>query len=233
VRHLEPWLKQVSPALDPLAQREAWLLHYGVERGSGPRGTLVFLPGELPNRTYLMMSLLKLNPLSSGARSRTVQWNGPGGAVEVQQLRGSGGVFHLVQKAEGTWISDREAPLRALLFPGPQPSLGERQEWARVALAGMNPGTELSFWVIPGIGANTTFEAQATYRRLNRLQQGTWPNPFIAKAAPRTGAMSLALGAGPTELMVQAILRVDDESPIPVPELPTYVNGLESLAPQQ
>ena len=235
VRHLEPWLKQVSPALEPLAQREAWVLHYGADRSARPslKGTLVFLPGELPNRTYLIMSLLKLNPLSSGARSRTLQWTGPGGSVEVQQLRGSGGVFHLVQRPEGTWISDQEAPLRALLFPGLQPTLGERLEWSRVALSGMNPGTELSFWVMPSIGADATFETQALARRLGRAQQGTWPNPFIAKAAPRTGAMSLAVGAGPTELMVQSILRVDDETAIPEPELPSYVNGLESLNPQQ
>jgi hypothetical protein len=235
VRHLEPWLKQASPALEPLANREAWVLHYGTEREGGRnlQGTLVFIPGDLPTRTQLMMALLKLNPLSSGARSRVVKWSGPGAATEVQQLRGSGGVFHLIQKAEGTWISDREAPLRALLFPGAEPTLGERQEWARVALAAMAPDTELSFWVAPRIGADAAFETQAIRRRLANAQQGTWPNPFVAKAAPRTGALTVALGAGPTEKLVEAILRVDDASDFRLPQLPEFANGGQALSPAQ
>ncbi|MCE1229875.1 MAG: hypothetical protein LWX11_10370, partial [Firmicutes bacterium] len=32
LRHIEPWLKQAAPALEPLAKREAWVLHYGVAR---------------------------------------------------------------------------------------------------------------------------------------------------------------------------------------------------------
>ena len=235
VRHLEPWLKQASPALEPLANREDWVLHYGTEREGGRnlQGTLVFIPGDLPTRTQLMMALLKLNPLSSGARSRVVKWSGPGAATEVQQLRGSGGVFHLIQKAEGTWISDREAPLRALLFPGAEPTLGERQEWARVALAAMAPDTELSFWVAPRIGADAAFETQAIRRRLANAQQGTWPNPFVAKAAPRTGALTVALGAGPTEKLVEAILRVDDASDFRLPQLPEFANGGQALSPAQ
>lgn len=236
VRHLEPWLKQASPALEPLAGREAWVLHYGgAERGPGQalQGTLVFIPGDLPARTQLLMALLKLNPLSSGARSRVVTWKGPGASTEVQQLRGSGGVFHLIQKAEGTWISDREAPLRALLFPGPEPSLGERREWARVALSAMAPDTELSFWVAPRIGADAAFENQALRRRLAGAQQGTWPNPFIAKAAPRTGALAVSLGAGPTEKLVEAIFRVDDPTDFRVPQMPEFANGGQSLSPAQ
>jgi hypothetical protein len=235
VRHLEPWLKQASPALEPLANREAWVLHYGTEREGGRnlQGTLVFIPGDLPTRTQLMMALLKLNPLSSGARSRVVTWTGPGATTEVQQLRGSGGVFHLIQKAEGTWISDREAPLRALLFPGAEPTLGERQEWARVALAAMAPDTELSFWVAPRIGADAAFEIQAIRRRLANTQQGTWPNPFVAKAAPRSGALTVALGAGPTEKLVEAILRVDDASDFRLPQMPEFANGGQALSPAQ
>ncbi|MFN7959163.1 MAG: hypothetical protein U0P46_12690 [Holophagaceae bacterium] len=231
VRHLDPWLKQASPALEPLANREAWVLHYGTERegGRNMQGTLVFIPGDLPTRTQLMMALLKLNPLSSGARSRVVKWSGPGATTEVQQLRGSGGVFHLIQRAEGTWISDREAPLRALLFPGADPTLGERQEWARVALSAMAPDTELSFWVAPRIGADAAFEVQAIRRRLLNAQQGTWPNPFVAKAAPRTGALTVALGAGPTEKLVEAILRVDDGSDFRLPQLPEFANGGQAL----
>ena len=235
VRHLEPWLKQVSPALETLANREAWVLHYGTDREGGRnlQGTLVFIPGDLPTRTQLMMALLKLNPLSAGARSRVVTWTGPGISTDVQQLRGSGGVFHLIQKAEGTWISDREAPLRALLFPGPDPSLGERGEWARVALSAMTPNTELSFWVVPRLGADAAFENQAIRRRLANSQQGTWPNPFVAKAAPRTGALAVALGAGPTEKLMEAILRVDDSRDFRMPQMPEFANGGQSLSPAQ
>jgi hypothetical protein len=235
MRHMEPWLKQASPALEPLANREAWVLHYGTERDGSRnlQGTLVLIPGDLPARTQLMMALLKLNPLSAGARSRVVKWTGPGASTDVQQLRGSGGVFHLIQKAEGTWISDREAPLRALLFPGPNPALGERREWARVALSAMTAETELSFWVAPRIGAGAAFETQALRRRLANVQQGTWPNPFVAKAAPRTGALTLALGAGPTEKLVQAILRVDDASDFTLPQLPEFTNGGQALSPTQ
>lgn len=234
-RHLEPWLKKASPALEPLANREAWVLHYGSARPGAEelQGTLVFIPGDLPARTQLTMALLRLNPSSSGARSRVVKWTSPGGSTEVQQLRGSGGVFHLIQMAEGTWISDREAPLRALLFPGPVPTLGERAEWARVALSAMDPGTELSFWLVPRIGADAAFEVQALHRRQMLAQQGTWPNPFVAKAAPRTGAMAVSLGAGPTEKLVEAALRVDDATEIRLPELPEFANGGRTLAPAQ
>jgi hypothetical protein len=179
------------------------------------------------------MALLKLNPLSAGARSRVVKWTGPGATTEVQQLRGSGGVFHLIQRAEGTWISDREAPLRALLFPGPEPTLGERPEWTRTALAAMGPDTELSFWVAPRLGAGAAFENQAIRRRLARAQQGTWPNPFVAKAAPRTGAAALALGAGPTEKLVEAILRVDDATEFQLPRMPEFARGGQALSPDQ
>jgi hypothetical protein len=235
VRHLEPWLKQAAPALEPLANREAWVLHYGPEREGGRnlQGTLVFIPGDLPARTQLLMALLKLNPLDAGARSRVVRWTGFGIATEVQQLRGSGGVFHLIQRAEGTWISDREAPLRALLFPGPEPTLAERQEWGRVALAAMAPDTELSFWVVPRLGAGAGFENQALHRRLTNAQQGTWPNPFVAKAAPRTGALALALGAGPTEKLVEALLRVDDARDVRMPQLPEFASGGQALSPAQ
>lgn len=235
VRHLEPWLRQASPALEPLAGREAWILHYGVDRGpgNGLLGTLVFIPGDLPTRSQLLLGLLKLNPLSQGARARTVTWQGPGGQAQVQQLRGSGGVFHLVARPEGTWISDREAPLRALLFPGPQPSLGERGEWTRVALSAMATDTELSFWVIPRLGAGDAFECEALRRRLAGAQQGTWPNPFVAKAAPRTGALALSLGAGPTEKLVAAILRVDRGVDIAEPEMPAFASGGNRLSPAQ
>lgn len=235
VRHLEPWLKRAAPVLEPLAHREAWVLHYGSPRpgAQGLQGTLLFVPGDLPARTQLMMALLRLNPLSSGARSRVATWSGPGASAQVQQVRGSGGVLHLFQMAEGTWVSDREAPLRALLFPGPSPVLGERREWARVALSAMKPGTELSLWVVPRIGADAAFEAQALHRRLLRAQQGTWPNPFVAKAAPRTGALALSMGAGPTEKLVEAMLRVDDGTDLPEPRMPEFARGGLALSPAQ
>ncbi len=234
-RHLEPWLKKASPALEPLGNREAWVLHYGTARAGADeiQGTLVFIPGDLPARTQLTMALLRLNPSSSGARSRVVTWTGPGTSTEVQQLRGSGGVFHLIQMAEGTWISDREAPLRALLFPGPVPTLGERPEWARVALSAATPDTELSFWLAPRIGADAAFEVQALRRRQMNAQQGTWPNPFVAKAAPRTGALAVSLGAGPTEKLVEAILRVDDATEFRMPSMPAFADGGRALSPDQ
>ncbi|HEX9010181.1 MAG TPA: hypothetical protein VF804_07430 [Holophagaceae bacterium] len=235
LRHLEPWLREASPALEPLAGREAWILHYGVARSpeNGLLGTLVFIPGDLPLRSQLLLGLLRLNPLSQGARVRTVTWQGAGGQVQVQQLRGSGGVFHLVARPEGTWISDREAPLRALLFPGPQPSLAERGEWARVALSAAAPDTAVSFWVVPRLGAGDAFECEALRRRLAGTQQGTWPNPFVAKAAPRTGALALSMGAGPTEKLVAAILRVDRGADIAEPEMPAFAGGGSQLSPAQ
>lgn len=236
VKHLEVWLRQSSAALEPLASREAWVLHYGLARGeSGPtEGTLVFLPGELPTRTKLALELLKLNPTSAGPRSRAVTWTGKyGGKAEVTQVRGSGGVLNVCATPEGTWISDREAPLRAALFPVADVTLGERPEWCKVALAGMRAQTEVSLWLVPRQGAGAAFERAAIRRRLLGSQQATWNNPFIAKAAPRSGTLSVSLGAGPTELLLNTILRKDQEAPIDDPEMPVVAEGGQNLTPEQ
>ena len=236
VRHLEVWLKQSSIALEPLASREAWVLHYGLSRSErGPsEGTLIFLPGALPTRTKLALELLKLNPTQLGPRSRSSTWTGQyGGQAEVTQVRGSGGVLHVHAAAEGTWISDREAPLRSLLFPVAEVLLAERSEWCKVALAGMRAQTEVSLWLLPRRGAGAAFERAASRRRLLGSQQNNWNNPSIAKAAPRSGTLSIALGAGPTEILINAILRKDQEAPIGDPQLPEIANGGQNLTPEQ
>lgn len=237
LRHIEPWLKEASPALEPLAHREAWLLHYGQSRDeNGPReGTLVFIPGELPSRTKLALSLLQLNPTSKGARSRSAKWKDPYSdrIVEIQQVRGSGGVLNLFGTPDGTWICDRESPLKNLLFGGPSARLGDRAEWCRTALASMRPDTEVSLWLAPQIGAGAAFENIAAHRRMLGTTQQTWANPSIAKAAPRNGSFSLSMGAGPTEWLLKSMLRLDDPWPMPDPETPTIAQGSATLSPQQ
>lgn len=232
LRHLGLWLKAAPPGLEALAQKEAWVLHYGTARDFAPAaGTLVFLPGDLPARASLVLALLKLNPTSSGARSRTETWeDGRGGRVSVTQVRGAGGVLHVLAVPGGTWVSDREEPLRAVAFPTPFVTLGERREWARVALASSRPGTEASLWVLPRLGAGAAFE-RASLRRYNRgLDQPTWPNPAIAKAAPRTGVLTACLGAGPTELIVGAILRQDQDG---LPQVAPLPSGPLQATPDQ
>lgn len=234
-RHLEPWFAQASPVLGPLADREAWVLHFGMGREEGPSGgTLLFLPGDLPTRTKLALELLKLNPSSRGARSRGVTLEGPGGAkAEISQVRGSGGVLHLWATGEGTWICDRESTLKALIFPGTAVTLGERAEWGRIARGAEMPETTLSLWVLPRIGADARFEAQALRRRLQGLGQQTWTNPHVAKAAPRGSTLSLSLGAGPTEQLLLALLRVDRSGDLVEPKAPAFSNGGQLLTAEQ
>jgi hypothetical protein len=235
LRHLESWLKGAAPALEPLARREAWILHYGAGRGTwAPReGTLVFIPGELPTRTKLALQLLQLNPTSKGARSRSATWKGPESRVEVQQVRGSGGVLNLYASPSGTWICDREAPLKDLIFGGPSARLGERPQWCRTAMAGSHADTEVSLWMAPSLAAGAAFESLAARRVLQHSNQQTWPNPSIAKAAPRSGALALSIGAGPTEAMLQSLLRLDDPQPMAEPELPAMASGGATLSPIQ
>lgn len=233
LRHVEAWLAQGSAALEPLATREAWILHYGVAprrwESAGISGSLVFVPGELPTRTDLALGLLRLNPFAKGVRSRTETWAGE----KVVQVRGAGGVLHLLSRPEGTWISDREAPLRALLSPEQLPTLAERSEWTKVALAGRAATTQVSLWTLPALGVDASFEVAAHRRRAVNAQQGVWPNPFIAKAAPRTGAFALALGAGPTEVMLRSFLRVDDAFEVEDPSMPAFAEGGKVLTPAQ
>jgi hypothetical protein len=181
-----------------------------------------------------VLEMLKLNPTSSGARSRAVTWKDAyNGSFSISQIRGGGGVLHLYSTPDGTWICDREAPLRALLAPPAQATLGERPEWCRVALAGMKPGTEASLWIVPRLGADAGFERAALRRRLLGIQEGTWNNPFIAKAAPRGGDLALALGAGPTSDLVKSLLRVDDNEAIPEPAMPAFAEQGARLDPEQ
>jgi hypothetical protein len=230
VRHSGPWIKQAAPVLEPLAKREVWVLHYGTQRGSGlSAGTLIFVPGDLPTRTKLALELLRLNPTSLGARARTTNWDGQ----EVTQVRGSGGVLHLWTGPEGTWICDKEAPLRAVIAPASLVTLGERSEWCQVALAAVKPETEVSLWLAPRFGAGAAFERTALRRRILGLAQQTWPNPFIAKAAPRSGVFSIALGAGPTEALMSSILRIDREETLPEPAMAAFADGGRNLTPQQ
>jgi len=234
--HVEMWLDKGGPGLEPLADREAWVFHFGRAAGDlGPqRGTLVYLPGELPTRVGLALGLLKLNPFSRGVRSRTEHWRGPGGAeAEVTHLRGAGGVLHLYRDAAGTWISDREAPLRSLLFPDGGAYLGERSSWCAVAFAGRRPETAVSFWVIPRTSQGDAFERAAMVRRRGQAQQPTWTNPFIAKAAPRTGALSVSLGAGPTEIALRTLLRVDHPFPLRDTDLPAFTDQGRQLTDAQ
>ena len=235
LRHLEPWLKEVAPALEPLAHREAWILHYGTSRSNWAphEGTLIFIPGELPTRTKLALQLLQLNPTSKGARARSATWTGPVNSVEVQQVRGAGGVLSLYASPAGTWLCDREAPLKDLIFGGPSARLGERPQWCRTALAGSRAETEVSLWMAPRLAGGAAFENRAAARLLQRANQQTWPNPTIAKSAPRNGALSLSIGAGPTESMLQSLLRLDDPQPMVEPELPALANGGASLSPMQ
>lgn len=232
LRHLGPWLKEAPAGLEPLAGKEAWVLHYGLPKGFGPSaGTLVFLPGDLPARTTLALGLLKLNPTSAGARSRSQTWeDGRGGKAQITQVRGSGGVLHLLAVPEGTWLCDREDPLRAVALPWAFTALGERQEWCKVALAALRPDTDASIWILPRLGAGAAFERAALRRRLLGVDAPTWANPSIAKAAPRGGVLSAALGAGPTEVLLNAILRLDREA---LPTLPPLPDGPLKATPEQ
>ncbi len=232
LRHFDAWLK--GGTLEGLATKEAWVLHYGrTRRGEGPEGTLLFLPGDLPTGVQWAMNLLKLNPFQTGVRSRTETWEGPSGAVKVTQVRGAGGVLHLVAVAGGTLLSDREAPLRAMTTAMALPTLGERADWARVALAGEGPQTQVSLWMVPTEAAGAVFECQALLRRKLRAEQPTWPNPFVAKAAPRTGDLSLALGAGPTEVLLRTFLRADHPFAVEDPKLPAFTGGGQNLSASQ
>ena len=235
LQHLEYWLDHGSPVLGPLAQRPAWILHYGVPREGGPdRGTLFFLPGDLPLGAKLALDLMRLNPLWAGARIRSSTWTGPGGrSVPIAQIRGTGGVLNLASVPGGTFICDGEGPLRAVLFPGPMATLGERPEWCRTALAGMGRGTRVSLWVTPRTGAGPGYELAASLRRETGGTQDAQANPAMAKAAPCTGAAAVALGTGPTERLLGAILRADVDNPVEDPPLPAFVAGQQGLTEAQ
>jgi hypothetical protein len=230
--HVIAWLDRAAPALGPLAGREAWIAHYWAGREGGT-GTLVFLPGDLPARTSLVLGLLKLNPLSVGARVRTATWRGSDGrTASVQQIRAAGGVLNLVPVPDGTLLSDGEGPLRAVLFPGARPVLGERPEWCRAAFAGMDAGTEASLWVVPRLGGGVGFELAALARRQAGPGPASRPLPGLAKAAPLSGAVAATLGAGPTRTLFAAILRQDSSVDLGDPPDPPFAQA-GALTPEQ
>lgn len=222
--HAGAWLDRAPSGL---AGREAWIAHYGPGRG-----TLVFLPGDLPGSTRLVLDLLKLNPFSAGARARAATWHsGDGRSAELTQVRAAGGVLNLVARPDGTLLCDREGPLRAVLFPGPETTLGERPEWCRAAFAAMGPDTQASLWVVPRAGGGLPFELAALARREAGPDQPVRALPALAKAAPCTGAAAATLGAGPTGLLFAAILRQDRQPDLADPPVPAFVRG--ALTPEQ
>jgi hypothetical protein len=236
LKHVQTWLAKAEPALGPLADRPAWILHYGLSRPEArrmeqgrvrPEGTLVFLPGPLPKRTELALSFLKLNPFSSGARARKAQL--PDG-TQVDQVHGSGGVLYLETTPEGTWLSDRPAALVAR-HQSAEPRLGQSEGWGRMALSGAG-GTLASLWMIPRQALGQGFEQDlASLSRFN----GTFPaasGPLL-KAAPRGSAVTAVLGGGPTARALQAFFRVDLPYEVPVHADPTIGGQALNLSPEQ
>ena len=225
--HLRRWLDSDAPGLAPLADREAWVLHYG--RG-GMEGTLAFLPGDLPGRSAMALSLLKLNPFSAGARARTVKLKD---GTEVDAMRGSGGLLFLERRGEGVWIADRVALLEDLHKPTAHARVGERQEWGRLAAAGMGEA-QVSFWLLPSAGADAANECALLRLREHPRALPAASSVTLAKAAPRDAAFSAALGAGPTDVALRALLAQDDPYEVPQPDAASGLVGDGSmLTPEQ
>lgn len=238
LRHVQSWMTKAEPALGPLADRPAWILHYGLTRPervgmenrrdiATPQGTLVFIPGPLPKRTELALTLMRLNPFS-GARARKGQL---ADGTPVDQVRGSGGVLHLETTPEGTWICDREATLVAR-HQGAWPTLGRSPGWGRVALAGAGQASA-SLWLIPRQAVGADFENSLA--TLPKSLDGAFPAATndLLKAAPRGSALSGALGSGPTARALQAFFRVDMRFEPPVPSDPTLGGQAIDLSPEQ
>jgi hypothetical protein len=233
VRHLQTWLRKSESALGPLEGMEAWVMHYG----SGG-ATLAFIPGDLPTRTDLALGLLRLNPLSSGARVRrvehTVMWapNRKRGSFTVDEIRGAGGVLSLMTTAEGTWLADKYSPLEQVVFPNESvPRLFHRQEWGRQALAGAGPA-DVSFWMLPkaGVGA-----AQECALIESSARGAAWkPLPgALAKAAPRGGAFGAALGPGPLRAAFEALWTPVHPYSIEDPQVPVFAADAQLSAQQR
>lgn len=226
ITHVQNWLDKAQGAVGPLELREAWVLHYG-RRGEGA-GTLLFLPGNLPARTELTLGLLRLNPFSFTARARKVPLKD---GTQVDALRASGGQLYLESRPEGTWISDRLQLLEESHRPGARPLLGDRQEWGRLAAAGMAQAP-VSLWMLPQAGADAEFECG-----LIRLAAQPRPLPqaptTLAKGAPRGSGLSAALGQGATRVALEALLRTDAAFDPPTPVLPAFTDGGSQLSPQQ
>jgi len=237
LRMTQSWLEQASPVLEPLAQREAWILHYGhdfsedEDRRKGLRGTALFIPGNLPTRTKLMLGLAGLNPFNKGVRSRraTIKTDRLG-EVASEQVLGAGGVLHIVFRPEGTWIADREAVLKSVLEAAHPRRLESRSEWGRMALSGMRSSTLASLWIIPRLAADEDFEAAMGRLRNRREDPGS--EARLLQGAPRGQSLSLALGAGPLAPMLKAFTEPDDGYEIPAASGGQFLNQA-NLTPQQ
>ncbi len=222
LRQARTWLEQASPVLDPLAQREAWLLHYGHDFTSGRMskdalvGTAVFIPGDLPTRSKFILSLASLNPLSKGVRSRRITLNSTKhGEVQVEQVLGAGGTLNLLFRPEGTWVADRLRVLSAVLDGDGARSFSARPGWGRLALTDMSPSTLASLWLIPRLAASEEFEqAMEALRKRPALAGG---NTRLLKGAPSGATLSAALGSGPLIPLLKALTEPDDPFEIPIP----------------
>ncbi|HJU82631.1 MAG TPA: hypothetical protein VJ600_00330, partial [Holophagaceae bacterium] len=228
--HVQAWMAKGDPALAPLADRPAWILHYGVQRPRetrpnqipAPEGTLIFLPGALPGRTNLALGLLRLNPFSSGARVRKSQLKD---GVVIDVLHGAGGVLYLQETQDGTWLADRLSALEAR-EQGFDTTLALADGWGRVAMAGVGRASA-SLWMIP---------RQAP---LDAYASGSASAPAAAvpasllKASPRGSGAVIALGSGPTTRALQAFFSVDLPFEVPVPQQPTLAGGAVTLSPEQ
>ena len=226
ITHLQAWMDKAQGAVGALENREAWVMHYG-RRGEGA-GTLAFLPGNLPTRTELALGLLRLNPFSSSARARKVEL---ADHTKVDAVRASGGQVYLETTPEGTWISDRAQLLEEMHTPGARALLGERRGWGALASKGMG-AAPVSLWMLPRAGADADFECG-----LLRLAAHPRPLPLaptgLAKGAPRGAALTAAMGQGPTQAALEALLRPDSAFDPPTPSLPAFSDGGSQLSPQQ
>lgn len=226
ITHLQAWLEKAQGAVGALETRETWVMHYG-RRGEGA-GTLAFLPGNLPARTELTLGLLRLNPFSAVARARKVQLSD---GTPLDALRASGGQLYLETTPEGTWIADRLSLLEEVHRPGARALLGERRGWGTLAQQGMGSAS-VSLWMLPRAGADADFEC-------GLLKLAAHPRPLplgpamLAKGAPRGSAFTVALGQGPTQAAVEALLRPDGTFDPPTPSLPAFTDGGSQLSPQQ
>ncbi|HJW08969.1 MAG TPA: hypothetical protein VJ483_04995 [Holophagaceae bacterium] len=232
--HVQAWLARSEPALGSLADRNAWILHYGhpVPRyrrsgveGPHAEGTLVFLPGALPARTELSLGLLRLNPFSAGARVR-IQQLSDGSSIDV--IRGSGGLLYLQSTTDGTWIGDHLSSFEARLR-STDPRLAQSEGWGRVAMSGAGQASA-SLWMIPRQSGGAAFETALAGAHPAGAQAVT---ASLLKAAPRNGAAVVAVGSGPTFRALQAFFTVDRPFEVPTPEQPALAGSAVALSPEQ
>ncbi len=201
------WLKNGSAVLEPLAQREAWVLHFGrlpAEVGGKRQrvgGTAVFVPGKLPGRNRLALELARVNPLSVGVRSRKVEVNVPGkGTLNLEAIRGIGGVLYLAERPEGMWLFDRESLAISVLGGDHENGLGNRPRWVAEALSGEKKETLASLWIIPKLTGAKAFEDG--FSKIKVVNGST--TAFLG-ASPRSSALTFAMGGGPVASLLRAL----------------------------